>query len=65
MTTDKLIEHPWVKDKTIQELIIDALHTDGDHHKQWYLEQILLKIMGELRVNQLHKQEEWEQGIAP
>ncbi len=28
----------------IDELIIEGLMTDGEHHKQWYLEQVLLRL---------------------
>ena len=30
----------------INELIKDGLFTDGVHHKQWFLEQIYLKLNG-------------------
>lgn len=53
------------------ELILDGLMTDGGHHKQWYLEQVLLSLLGEGGVNK--KREElvaeygwaWELGIPP
>lgn len=38
-------------------LIIDAIDTDGGHHKQWFLEQIAEKLEIELP--------EHEPGIAP
>lgn len=28
----------------MRELAIEGLLTDGGHHKQWYLEQILVKM---------------------
>jgi len=33
-----------MKVKTITDLTIDALNTDGAHHKQWYLWRILEAI---------------------
>jgi len=47
---------------TIYDLVISALMTDGEHHKQWYLEQIL-KQLG-------HDPEKirdigWDKGIIP
>jgi hypothetical protein len=32
----------------VTELIIDAVNIDGAHHKQWYLEQIAVKLGIEL-----------------
>lgn len=45
--------------------LVDALVTDGEHHKQWYLEQILLDLIGEIGYANLKGQHEWEDGIAP
>jgi hypothetical protein len=39
-------------------LVQAALHTDGGHHKQWYLEQIASQF--ELEIDNHH-----EPGIAP
>jgi len=49
-------------EETIYDLVISALMIDGEHHKQWYLEQIL-KRLG-------HNPEEmrsvfWDEGVAP
>ena len=41
----------------VTELIIDAVNIDGAHHKQWYLEQIAVKLGIELP--------EHEKGIIP
>lgn len=52
----------------IYELCVEGLLTDGNHHKQWYLEEILkksgydLKILKE-RLND--KGYSWEAGIPP
>ena len=42
----------------IVELCEDGLHTDGAHHKQWFLEAILLVIGGDIP-------RDAERGIAP
>ena len=53
------------------ELIVEGLMTDGGHHKQWYLEQILLSLLGKdgvknKRLEVLEKYEwAWEHGIPP
>ena len=47
----------------IRNLILEGLTTDGSHHKQWYLEELLkffCRDIGELR-----NKYEWEDGIAP
>ena len=43
----------------VQELIEDALLTSGEHHKQWYLEEIA-KELG-IDISEL----DHEEGIAP
>jgi len=51
-------------------LILDGLHTDGAHHKQWYLEQIG-ELMGLGVTMQMEFEREkkegkgWERGIPP
>ncbi|MHB1764935.1 MAG: hypothetical protein ACYCS1_05295 [Gammaproteobacteria bacterium] len=47
-------------DKSVKELIMQGLITDGEHHKQWYLEQIAKKLGIEL-VGKLN----YEQGVSP
>jgi hypothetical protein len=44
----------------ISNLIVDALLTDGAHHKQWFLERIAL----ELEVTEIDGLD-YEPGIAP
>ena len=34
-------------------LLLRGLHTDGAHHKQWYLEEILKLIIGVKEVKKL------------
>jgi len=46
---------------SIKDLIIEALLTDGEHHKQWYLEQIAKKIGLDLK----HFKGQYDKGIAP
>jgi hypothetical protein len=45
---------------TVKDLIIGALTTDGECHKQWYLEQIAAVIGIEL-VSEL----QYEKGMPP
>jgi len=51
-------------------LATNGLLTDGGHHKQWYLEEILKALdvdLGELR-KELNSEEpayDWEPGIPP
>lgn len=48
------------------ELIIDGLQTDGGHHKQWYLEQILIELVGKKKIKEMKEYYgDWEEGIAP
>jgi hypothetical protein len=42
-----------------------ALYTDGAHHKQWYLEQILDLVAGPETRELMNTRIDWEQGIAP
>jgi len=52
------------RDNKIIQLCIDGLCTDGGHHKQWYLEQILLLFNEEDTIRELNM-EDIEQGVAP
>ena len=47
--------------QNVKEIIHEALCTDGAHHKQWYLEQIALKLGIDLSA----EQGTFEPGIAP
>lgn len=47
------------------DTIVEALTTDGGHHKQWYLEEILKTIVGNEEFSKLKKHLEWEGGIPP
>jgi uncharacterized protein YodC (DUF2158 family) len=50
----------------IKELLPEALTTDGEHHKQWYLEQIAnlidIDIVNQAKVDM---EEYYKNGIAP
>ncbi len=52
----------------VKNLIINGLEVDGDHHKQWYLEQILVALGYDLlKVKQEENKDDydWEPGIPP
>jgi hypothetical protein len=79
LITGMILESGYRKDDVdvIMEKIIalatDGLLTDGGHHKQWYLEQILL--MAGVDLNKLRKDlntpdkngdwYDWDDGMAP
>ena len=46
------------------ELVLEGLLVDGEHHKQWYLEQIIKKlgVTDQYIINRIG---EYEEGIAP
>ena len=54
-----------MQEKSLSELIVEGLLTDGAHHKQWFLEEILKKLIAEEGLIQLKNHIEWEEGIAP
>jgi hypothetical protein len=52
----------------IENLLIDALLIDGAHHKQWYIEQVLICLgidLEELSNCASLEGFDWEDGIAP
>lgn len=59
------------REEEIEKLCIDGLYTDGAHHKQWYLEQILAVLYPEEKGMDILREElavddyEWEEGIPP
>jgi len=54
------------KPNSIVDDIIEALQTDGAHHKQWFLEMILFKLVGEEEFTNMNVQSSgWEKGIVP
>lgn len=48
----------------IQELL-RGLRTDGAHHKQYYLEQALIRIVGTDEVLKMRQDGDWEEAIMP
>ena len=44
-------------------IAVDGLITDGGHHKQWYLEQILIALG--VNMDELRDTLDWDEGIAP
>lgn len=60
--------HESLRGKTIEDIIVDALNTDGSHHKQWYLDQLLRKVIAEKEYKRLSMDSEyggWDLGIIP
>jgi hypothetical protein len=51
-------------DVPLAEFIVEGLRTDGAHHKQWYLEQILEHLIDSRSVRDLFDVD-WDPGIAP
>ena len=50
--------------KAVQNLIVDASFTDGSHHKNWYLDQMLRIIAGDNYEVFVSRFEDWDEGIA-
>jgi len=56
------------KREELKGLCIGGLLTDGAHHKQWYLEEILKKLGFNIKEIKDELNEEdyyWDEGIAP
>jgi len=47
-----------------KSLVLEALYTDGSHHKQWYLENIA-KTLGVDLESERQKFGDWEKSKAP
>ncbi len=54
-----------IRERIITKLVLDALQTDGGHHKQWYLERILIILHSREGMENTRKILQWEEGIAP
>lgn len=59
-----------VNERSVVDLVIDGLLFDGAHHKQWFLERILEKLIGEESAQDTREElaeegHEWEDGVAP
>ncbi len=44
MPQDKKVKERDPEMQYLDDLISEGLQTDGAHHKQWYLEQVLLRM---------------------
>jgi len=58
----------YVKDKSLRRVLCEALSFDGEHHKQWYLDQLLRRVVGKDEYERLYADEDyggWDTGIAP
>ena len=51
------------KEDDIREILLEALLTDGGHHKQYALEEALRLLIGNTMVNKLKDELQWEDGI--
>lgn len=45
--------------------IIEALMTDGAHHKQYFLERIFRQLCEDDYVNKAKTEFQWDEGVAP
>lgn len=62
------------KEERALALAVDGIFTDGGHHKQWYLDQIVRVITGDNYEQYVATEKDgedgpetylWEEGIAP
>lgn len=53
------------KEQQLKSLLADALYTDGEHHKQWYLWKIVELLGIDLSDEWSEDYPEPEEGIAP
>ena len=54
------------KKRTVLNLIVHGLETDGAHHKQWYLEQIAIRLgfdLDEVRKHEQANDYDWDAGL--
>lgn len=61
---------PATRVNEIVDLLIDAMFVYGGHKKQWYLDQVLRKVLPEeayeqIRLDVERTTGEWDEGIAP
>ena len=50
------------------KFLVEALVTDGAHHKQWLVERALEALgidLSNLKINVKGRDYDWEEGIAP
>jgi len=53
------------RDERAAEMLLEALETDGAHHKQWYIEQALRELMSAGTFRQAKEHRRWTEGVAP
>jgi len=51
--------------KEIVSMCVDGLTTDGGHHKQYYLEEILEKLTTAQELDGLKETFLWDDGVTP
>ena len=51
--------------EAIKLACVEGLTTDGAHHKQWYLDQILRLAATTQEYAELKDESDWNEGIAP
>ena len=54
----------WQNATRLSSLLIDGLNTDGAHHKQYYLEEVL-RLLAPDEFGECKAIWQWEDGIAP
>jgi len=64
-TSYQWVENPEVVYQKIKNLVVEGLTTDGEHHKQWYLEQVLIILGVDLEDLRTNGYTFWDKGIAP
>lgn len=52
------------RDVALLGLLVDMDQTDGDHHKQWYLDQCVRLLLGESYGLWVDRRD-WDEGTAP
>lgn len=68
MADSRNVIHESLRDTDVMNVLVEGLITDECHHKQWYIEQALLKLganLDELRVELERDDYGWEDGIVP
>jgi hypothetical protein len=53
------------REDKIERLTLAALYSNGAHHKQWYLEQILDLVAGPESRELMNTGVDWEPGVEP
>ena len=64
----KIEKSNYLQEDSLKSFIVNGLETDGGHHKQWYLEQILFRLgfnPNKIREEERKEGYDWENGVAP